>query len=117
MKQLRKFIKDLKWERENFKRYVMMAFLMTFTVLAHAQSAATGTTAITSIASDIAQYIPAIQTLLYAIAGCVALGGAISVYIAMQNDDQDVKKRIMMLVGSCIFLVAAAATLPLFFGL
>ena len=43
--------------------------------------------------------------------------GAISVYIAMNNEEQDVKKKIMMVVGACIFLVAAAQALPLFFGL
>ena len=52
-----------------------------------------------------------------AIAGVVAIVGAISVYIAMNNEEQDVKKKIMMVVGACIFLVAAAQALPLFFGL
>ena len=37
--------------------------------------------------------------------------------ISMNNDEQDVKKKIMMVVGACIFLVAAAQALPLFFGL
>ena len=50
-------------------------------------------------------------------AGVVAIVGAISVYIAMNNEEQDVKKKIMMVVGACIFLVAAAQALPLFFGL
>lgn len=36
--------------------------------------------------------------------------------IAMNNEEQDVKKKIMMIVGACIFLVAAAQALPLFFG-
>ena len=51
------------------------------------------------------------------IAGVVAVVGAISVYIAMNNEEQDVKKKIMMVVGACIFLIAAAQALPLFFGL
>ena len=34
--------------------------------------------------------------LCYAIAGVVAIVGAISVYIAMNNEEQDVKKKIMM---------------------
>ena len=37
-------------------------------------------------------------------------------YIKMNNEEQDVKKSIMMIVGACIFLVAAAQALPLFFG-
>ena len=34
----------------------------------------------------------------------------------VNNEEQDVKKSIMMIVGACIFLVAAAQALPLFFG-
>jgi len=37
--------------------------------------------------------------------------------IAMNNEEQDVKKKIMMVVGACIFLIAAAQALPMFFGL
>ena len=59
----------------------------------------------------------AIVKLCYAIAGVVAIVGAISVYIAMNNEEQDVKKKIMMVVGACIFLIAAAQALPLFFGI
>jgi len=33
------------------------------------------------------------------------------------NEEQDVKKKIMMVVGACIFLIAAAKALPLFFGI
>ncbi|MQM91544.1 DUF4134 domain-containing protein, partial [Prevotella copri] len=54
--------------------------------------------------------------LCYAIAGVVAVVGAISIYIAMNNEENDIKKKIMMTVGACIFLVAAAQALPLFFG-
>ena len=46
----------------------------------------------------------------------MAVVGAISVYIKMNNEEQDVKKSIMMIVGACLFLVAAAQALPLFFG-
>ena len=56
------------------------------------------------------------EVVLCVIAGVVAVVGAISVYIAMNNEEQDVKKKIMMIVGACIFLVSAAQTLPLFFG-
>lgn len=60
--------------------------------------------------------LPFVVKLCYAIAGIVAVVGAISVYIKMNNEEQDVKKSIMMIVGACIFLVAAAQALPLFFG-
>jgi type IV secretory pathway VirB2 component (pilin) len=76
-----------------------------------------GTTALSTVADEIAKYVPIVVKLCYAIAGVVAIIGAISVYIAMNNEEQDVKKKIMMVVGACIFLVAAAQALPLFFGL
>ena len=60
---------------------------------------------------------PYVVNLCYALAGVVAIVGAISVYIAMNNEEQDVKKKIMMVVGACIFLIAAANALPLFFGI
>ena len=41
----------------------------------------------------------------------------IAKYVAMNNEEQDVKKKIMMVVGACIFLIAAAQALPLFFGI
>lgn len=66
---------------------------------------------------EIAKYVPYVVKLCYAIAGIVAVVGAISVYIKMNNEEQDVKKSIMMIVGACIFLVAAAQALPLFFGI
>jgi len=61
--------------------------------------------------------VPVVTNLCYALAGIVAIIGAISVYIKMNNEEQDVKKSIMMIVGACIFLIAAAQSLPLFFGL
>ena len=75
-----------------------------------------GTTALSEVTTQIAKYIPYVVKLGYAIAGVVAVVGAISVYIKMNNEAQDVKKSIMMIVGACLFLVAAAQALPLFFG-
>lgn len=60
-------------------------------------------------------YLTPIQKLIYAIAGCVALVGAIQVFVKMNNGDQDVSKSIMMIIGACVFLVAAAQALPMFF--
>ncbi len=76
-----------------------------------------GTSALSTVAEEIAKYVPIMVKLCYAIAGVVAIVGAISVYIAMNNEEQDVKKKIMMVVGACIFLIAAAQALPLFFGI
>lgn len=76
-----------------------------------------GTSAMEEVANQIVAYVPYVVNLCYALAGVVAVVGAISVYIAMNNEEQDVKKKIMMIVGACIFLIAAANALPMFFGI
>ena len=50
-----------------------------------------GTTALATVTEEIAKYVPVMVKLCYAIAGVVAIVGAISVYIAMNNEEQDVK--------------------------
>lgn len=99
---------------------MLMMMLMVGTV-AFAQNTAgdysAGTTALGTVTTEIAKYVPVVVKLCYAIAGVVAIVGAISVYIKMNNEEQDVKKSIMMIVGACIFLIAAAQALPLFFGI
>jgi len=103
------------------QRLKTMALMLAIgTTATFAQNAAgdytAGTTALSEVTTQIAKYIPYVVKLVYAIAGVVAVVGAISVYIKMNNEEQDVKKSIMMIVGACIFLVAAAQALPLFFG-
>ncbi len=95
----------------------VMLLLIVVTVSADAQSMDSGVQAITKSTDSLKKYIPVVTKLCYALAGIVAIVGAISVYIKMNNEEQDVKKSIMMIVGACIFLVAAAQALPLFFGL
>ena len=100
---------------------MLMMMLMVGTAAAFAQNTAgdysAGTTALGTVTTEIAKYVPVVVKLCYAIAGVVAVVGAISVYIKMNNEEQDVKKSIMMIVGACIFLIAAAQALPLFFGI
>ena len=102
---------------------VLLLFLLALTnsVVSFAQNAAgnyeAGTQALSTVTTEIAKYVPVVQKLCYSIAGVVAVVGAISVYIAMNNEEQDVKKKIMIIVGACIFLIAAAQALPLFFGI
>lgn len=93
----------------------MFLLTMMMSFVAFAQNGAAGQGAIAQVTTEIKAYIPMVQNLIYAIAGVVVLGGAISVFIKMNNEEQDVKKSIMLIVGSCIFLIAAAQALPLFF--
>mgnify|MGYP000039006555 CR=1 FL=1 len=55
-----------------------------------------GTNALTTVAEEIAKYVPIMVKLCYAIAGVVAIVGAISVYIAMNNEEQDVKNILVL---------------------
>ena len=101
-------------------RFASVCMLLLCVGVVMAQNAAgdysAGTKALGTVTTEIAKYVPVAVKLCYAIAGVVAVVGAISVYIKMNNEEQDVKKSIMMLVGACIFLIAAAQALPLFFG-
>jgi len=57
-------------------------------------------------------------TLLFLICffwGFTALNGV--VFQVVTSNQQNIKKKIMMTVGACIFLIAAANALPLFFGI
>ena len=45
---------------------------------------------------EIAKYVPIVVKLCYAIAGVVAVVGAISVYIAMNNEEQDVRNILVL---------------------
>ena len=102
-------------------RVQMFMMMLMVTAVAFAQNTAgnyaADTTALGTVSTEIAKYVPVVVKLCYAIAGVVAVIGAISVYIKMNNEEQDVKKSIMMIVGACIFLIAAAQALPLFFGI
>lgn len=73
----------------------MLALMLLTGMPAMAQSTAgdysAGTTALSSVAEEIVKYVPIMVKLCYAIAGVVAIVGAISVYIAMNNEEQDVK--------------------------
>ena len=69
-------------------------------VVTFAQNAAgdysAGTSALAKVTEEIAKYIPFVVKLCYAIAGVVAIVGAISVYIAMNNEEQDVKNILVL---------------------
>ena len=96
---------------------MVAALLLVFTVSTFAQDTQAGISAIENSTISLKKYVPVVTNLCYALAGIVAIVGAISVYIKMNNEEQDVKKSIMMIVGACIFLIAAAQSLPLFFGI
>ena len=101
MKKIKKMSRKAK---ESFKRVSNKAVLLALTLAggipAMAQSTAgdysAGTTALSTVAEEIVKYVPVMVKLCYAIAGVVAIIGAISVYIAMNNEEQDVKNILVL---------------------
>lgn len=72
------------------KSMLALVAMLCASVASNAQSLAgtdytAGTTALETVATQIAAYVPFVVNLCYAIAGVVAVVGAISVYIAMNN--------------------------------
>ena len=55
-----------------------------------------GTSALEEVASELVKYVPYVVNLCYALAGIVAIVGAISVYIAMNNEEHDVKNILVL---------------------
>ena len=86
---------------------IKLAVLFLITTLgnvaANAQNAAgdysAGTNALATVTEEIAKYLPYVVKLCYAIAGIVAVVGAISVYISMNNEEQDVRNVLALGLG------------------
>lgn len=79
----------------------IMAFGSVFPQAANAQTLAgtgydAGTSALETVATELTKYIPYVVNLCYALAGIVAIVGAVSVYIAMNNEEQDVKNILVL---------------------
>ena len=72
-------------------RFGMVLAMLCMVSVTFAQNAAgdysAGTTALGTVTTEIAKYVPVAVKLCYAIAGVVAVVGAISVYIKMNNED------------------------------
>ena len=97
MKKIKMFAKNI-FKPNRMKLAAMM--LLCGTAATFAQSSAgdytAGTNALSTVTEEIAKYIPYVVKLCYAIAGVVAIVGAISVYIAMNNEEQDVKNILVL---------------------
>lgn len=83
------------------KAVAAVCLFMLGAVNAAAQSLAgtgydAGTSAMEEVATEITKYVPFVVNLCYAIAGVVAVVGAISIYISMNNEEQDVKNILVL---------------------
>lgn len=86
MRKVKNFIKNIV---KSPRTKALALMMLVGTTMAMAQNAAgdysAGTTALTTVTEEIAKYVPIVVKLCYAIAGVVAVVGAISVYIAIDN--------------------------------
>lgn len=90
----------MKGIRPSGRLKMLSLMLLAGTTAAIAQNAAgdytAGTTALGTVTTEIAKYVPYVVKLCYAIAGVVAIVGAVSVYIKMNNEEQDVKNILVL---------------------
>ena len=97
MKKIKTIAKNL-FGAKRMKTLALM--LLCGTIATYAQNAAgdytAGSDALATVTEEIAKYVPFVVKLCYAIAGVVAVVGAISVYIAMNNEEQDVKNILVL---------------------
>ena len=102
MKKIERFKKTMRKAADMVSQKVAMLALMLLSAPAALMGQNTagdytaGTNALTTVAEEIAKYVPIMVKLCYAIAGVVAIVGAISVYIAMNNEEQDVKNILVL---------------------
>lgn len=75
---------------------LVFALCIICSASAFAQDISAGQTAMNQVTSEIQAYLPLVVKLCYALAGIFAVVGAISVYIAMNNEEQDVKNILVL---------------------
>ena len=96
------------------KRLFSILFAMPMAVSSFADSGLSG---LNDAADGVASYLPYVQGVWYVIAAVIAVAGAMSIYLSMQTNPNQIRKRMMMTVGSCMCFVLMATALPQFFGI
>lgn len=98
----KRLMKKLTSAKKKMQMFMLMMLCGPTAVMAQnsAGDYSAGTTALATVTEEIAKYVPIMVKLCYAIAGVVAIVGAISVYIAMNNEEQDVKN--ILVLQNCL---------------
>ena len=99
------------------KMFSTIFILLVVSYAAIAQDLASGQAAIEEAADGISGYFESIQTLVFIMAGIIALLGAIRVFMKWQMGDPDVMSTAASWFGSSIFLIVAVTVIQSFFGL
>lgn len=95
------------------KRLFSIIIAMPMAVSSFADSGLSG---LSDAADGVGSYLPYVQGVCYVIAAVIAVAGAMSIYLSMQTNPSQIRKRMMMTVGSCMCCVLMATALPQFFG-
>ena len=91
------------------KRLFSIIFAMPMALSSFADSGLSG---LSDAADGVGSYLPYVQGVCYVIAAVIAVAGAMSIYLSMQTNPN----QMMMAVGSCMCFVLMATALPQFFG-
>lgn len=109
----KKTIRNFKQLNPKIKAFI--AFILFETpLMAFAQDGVTG---LNTANTTLKTYIAPVTTITLVIGGIVGLVGAVQVYTAWNNGEQDVNKKLMGWGGSCLFLVLSSVLIKAFFGL
>lgn len=84
--------------------------------MAASSFADSGLSGLSDAADGVGSYLPYVQGVCYVIAAVIAVAGAMSIYLSMQTNPNQIRKRMVMTVGSCMCFVCMATALPQFFG-
>ncbi len=95
-------------------RVLNIIIIMLLTVLP-LSAQEVGVDAVSSAGNNISGYMLVVRALCFALAGIVAIGGGYTCYYAMLQG-QEIRKRVIMTVGSAMTFVMMALFLPQFFG-
>lgn len=103
-----------------YKTYLLLSALLLFTQPVMATCGTTDYSGNSGRLYNMVVFIltccTAVLYLLYAIAAILSIYSATSIYIKMQAGEEGFTKSIIILVGSCLFLLGATIVLPAFFG-
>ena len=84
------------------KRLFSIIFAMPMALSSFADSGLSG---LSDAADGVGSYLPYVQGVCYVIAAVIAVAGAMSIYLSMQTNPNQIRKRMMMTVGSCMCFV------------
>jgi len=92
-----------------YKAVALVAFLL---VSIGPTSAKVLDSVLNEVKTEFDQGLEPVQSLCYIIAAIIAVLGAFNIFFKMQNGDQDVKKTILLVIGSSAGFVILASQLP-----